>query len=213
MMTMSSGASVGPRTEGLAVHRPSSTIGAVMPESRRPARKVVVFQRPWGIAARRRWPRGARPRSLAIVVLAPVSLMKIRRSGSSSGWLSNHGSRCCAMSGRSCSAACAVWLSPRAYRVAAGRLGGEPAADPLPLQGVGPAIAQQRARAPGQGEAAQGPSAGDAGERSLGDGFCPRPARDGPQDQGPDRGRHLLPVLAAPRSAVQLSRRGPRRDA
>jgi hypothetical protein len=40
---------------------PSSTIGATMPLLRRPATKVVVFQWPCGIAARRRWPRGARP--------------------------------------------------------------------------------------------------------------------------------------------------------
>src|ERR687897_543742 len=40
----------------------------------------------------------------------PVSSTKIRRAGSRSGWASNQASRAAATSGRSCSAACAVFF-------------------------------------------------------------------------------------------------------
>ena len=53
-----------------------------MPDSRSPPVKVVVFQWPWGMAARHRSPQGARPRSRAIFVDAAVSSMKISLSGS-----------------------------------------------------------------------------------------------------------------------------------
>ena len=55
-----------------------------MPDSRRPAVKVVVFQWPCGTAARHRSPHGARPRKRAIFVDAAVSSMKISLSGSRS---------------------------------------------------------------------------------------------------------------------------------
>ena len=55
---------------------PSSTMGAVMPPSRRPPTKVVVFQWPWGAPARSRSPRGALPRVVAILVVAPVWLLR-----------------------------------------------------------------------------------------------------------------------------------------
>ena len=42
------------------------------------------------------------PRSRAILVLAPVSSIKIKRSGSRSSWLSNHSCRRAWMSGREC---------------------------------------------------------------------------------------------------------------
>lgn len=50
---------------------PSITIGASSPKSRRPAMKGVALQWPWGMPARRHSPRGARPRSRAILVLSP----------------------------------------------------------------------------------------------------------------------------------------------
>jgi hypothetical protein len=42
---------------------PSSTIGAVRPQSLRATTNVIVFQWPCGIGARHRCPRGARPRN------------------------------------------------------------------------------------------------------------------------------------------------------
>ena len=47
--------------------------------------KVVVFQWPCGTDARHRYPRGAQPRRRAIFVERPLSSMKNKRSGSSSG--------------------------------------------------------------------------------------------------------------------------------
>jgi hypothetical protein len=87
-----------------------------MPFRRRAPVKVVVFQCPCGTAARHRWPRKARPRSRAILVEAPSITvgarpsMKMRRSGSRSGWASNQALRRAATSGRSCSLACAVFF-------------------------------------------------------------------------------------------------------
>ncbi len=72
--------------------------------------KVVVCQCPCGTAARQRWPCKARPRSRAILVDAPVSSMNTRRSGSRSGCALNQALRRAATSGRSCSAACAVFF-------------------------------------------------------------------------------------------------------
>ena len=69
--------------------------------------KVVVFQWPCGTPARQRSPRGARPRSRAILVDSPVSSMKTSFAGSRSSWLSNQARRLFRMSGRSCSSACA----------------------------------------------------------------------------------------------------------
>ena len=50
---------------------PSSTMGVTIPSRRNPAVKVVVFQCPWGTAARQHSPRLARPRSRVILLDAP----------------------------------------------------------------------------------------------------------------------------------------------
>src|ERR1700752_3770952 len=92
-------------------------MGAVNPSSRKAAVKVVVFQWPCGTEARHRWPRGDRPRSLAILVVAPVSSMKTSCPGSRSGWPSNQAWRRRATSGRSCSAACAVFFEADAATI------------------------------------------------------------------------------------------------
>jgi hypothetical protein len=68
--------------ERIAVHRASMTHGAVRAVERKPATKVVVFQWPCGILPTNRSPRGARPRSRALLVLVPVSSMKTNREGS-----------------------------------------------------------------------------------------------------------------------------------
>jgi hypothetical protein len=70
---------------------PSRTLGAVMPVSRRAPVKVVVFQWPWGMPARQRSPRGARPRRRAIFVDSTVSSMKTSLAGSSTA---HHASSC-----------------------------------------------------------------------------------------------------------------------
>lgn len=62
-----------------------------MPVSRSAPVKVVVFQWPCGTPARQRSPRGARPRSRAILVDRPVSSMKT--SFARSSWPSNHSRR------------------------------------------------------------------------------------------------------------------------
>ena len=64
---------------------PSSTMGAVMPPSRKAPTKVVVFQWPCGTGARQRCPRTARPHRLAILVDAPVSSTKTSLSGVEAG--------------------------------------------------------------------------------------------------------------------------------
>src|SRR5918995_2317627 len=81
-----------------------------MPVSRRPATKVVVFQCPRGMPTRSRLPLGARPRRRAMLVVAPVSSMKTSLAGSRSSWPSNQSSRLFRTSGRSCSAAWAVFF-------------------------------------------------------------------------------------------------------
>ena len=88
-----------------------------MPFRRSAPVKVVVFQWPWGTGARHRWPRLARPRSRAILVVAPVSSIKTRCAGSRSGCASNHASRRVATSGRCCSLACAVFFDRDAVAV------------------------------------------------------------------------------------------------
>jgi hypothetical protein len=73
--------------------------------------KVVVFQWPCGTPTLGLSPRGRRPWRRAMLVEAQVSSMNIRRSGSRSSWPSNHSSRRFRMSGRSCSAARAVFFA------------------------------------------------------------------------------------------------------
>ena len=88
-----------------------------MPSQRSAAVKVVVSQCPCGTAARHRCPRRERPRRRAILVLAPVSSRKTRRWGSRSPWLAAQACRRRATSGRSCSAACAVFFEADAAAV------------------------------------------------------------------------------------------------
>src|ERR1700710_2323486 len=104
-------------------------MGAVMPSTRSAPVKVVVFQCPCGTAARHRSPCKARPRSRAILVEAPVSSMKTRRFGSRSGWAANQARRRAATSGRSCSAACAVFFEGHAVAVEAAPDGAGPERD------------------------------------------------------------------------------------
>src|SRR6266404_6406775 len=93
------------------------THGAVSAVERRPATKVVVFQWPCGTLPTSRSPRGARPRSRAILVEVPVSSMKTSRSGSSLACLSDHAVRAPATSGRSCSAARTLFFEADAVAV------------------------------------------------------------------------------------------------
>ena len=72
---------------------PSRTMGAVMLSTRSSPVKVDVFQCPCGTAARHRSTFRARPRSLAILVEAPVSSMNNRLCGSMSGYAANHARR------------------------------------------------------------------------------------------------------------------------
>lgn len=78
----------------------------------------------------------------------------------------------------------------------------------LHLSRIGPAVAQQDAHAPSEGEAAGRSQGADAPERDLADRFRPRPAGGRAEDAGVARGRPLLAVLTGDRSKVQLSRRG-----
>src|SRR3954452_3701010 len=68
-----------------------------------------------------------------MLVEAQVSSMKISRSGSRSSWLSNQASRRLRMSGRSCSAACAVFFARDL--VAAAEAPERAHADPRPFLG------------------------------------------------------------------------------
>ena len=117
MTTTSPGFSSGTSTWSTWVRKaaplkgPSSTKGATTPVRRSPATKVGVFQCPCGTPARRRSPLGARPWVRAILVVAQVSSTKTGLAGSRSGRPSNHARRRLGMSGRSCSAACAVLFS------------------------------------------------------------------------------------------------------
>ena len=97
--------------EGVAVDR------TVEDHGRDDARRGAGPPRRWwssngraGCAARSRSPFGARPRSRAMLVEAQVSSMKTSRSGSRSSWPSNQASRRFRTSGRSCSAAWAVFF-------------------------------------------------------------------------------------------------------
>ena len=109
-----------------------------MPPRRSAPTKVVVFQWPCGTLARRRWPRGARPCRRAILVLAPVSSMKTSLLGSRSNWPSNQAWRRVRISGRSCSAACAVFFErdlPTLEKAPdRGHAGGDPAPSQFGLQ-------------------------------------------------------------------------------
>src|SRR3546814_18167336 len=77
---------------------------------RRAAREVSVRQWPCGALPISRWPRGPQPRSGAMLVFAQVSSMKTKRLGSMLAWRARHLQRRLATSGRSCSAAKAVFF-------------------------------------------------------------------------------------------------------
>src|SRR3954453_5461895 len=77
---------------------------------RKAARNVIVFQWPWGTLALRRCPRGAQPRSGAMLVLVQVSSMKTRRAGSTRSWYLIHCARRRATSGRSRSPATTLFF-------------------------------------------------------------------------------------------------------
>ena len=112
-------------------------MGAVRPSTRRPAVKVVVFQCPCGTAARQRWPRFERPRRRAILVEAPVSSMNTKQQGSRLGCCTSQASRRAATSGRSCSAACAVFFEAEPSALEEPPHGGDGDRDTaLPQQGL-----------------------------------------------------------------------------
>src|ERR1700730_2469545 len=96
----------------------SMTKGAVIASWRKPARKVIVFQWPHGTRPTTRWPRLARPRNRAMLVVVPVSSRKTSRAGSRSGCSACQAARASATSGRSCSLACTIFFEADA-------LGGE----------------------------------------------------------------------------------------
>ena len=98
-----------------------------------------------------------------------------------------------------------LWLSAGSCAAAARGLRHRPEQDAAHLSRIGPAIAQQDAQAPGQGQAARRSPAGDAIERDLGDGLRARPAGDRPEAPRADHRRHVLAVLAGARAAVQHS--------
>ena len=88
-----------------------------------------------------------------------------------------------------------------------GGQGGERQADLSALQGSRPVIAAQDPEEAGQSQTAGRSGACRAAQRNLGDGFCSRPAGDGPQDPHADDCRHLQLVLACGRPSLQLSGR------
>src|SRR5262245_37742909 len=81
------------------------TQGAVSALERRPATKVVVFQCPCGTRPIRRSPRGQRPFSRTIFVLAAVSSTNTKWAGSNMRRSRIQRRRARATSARSCSAA------------------------------------------------------------------------------------------------------------
>src|SRR5215831_12823379 len=89
---------------------PSRSHGASIRSCRNAARKVVVFQRRCGTLAVSLRPRGAHPRSGAILVLVHVSSMKTRRSGSMRARYFVHCARRLATSGRSRSPATTLFF-------------------------------------------------------------------------------------------------------
>src|SRR5882724_7329642 len=111
MMTMSLRLSVGARHCSTYARNispvigPSIMKGAVIPLWRRAATKVMVFQCPCGTQPTNRSPRGQRPLSRTILVLAAVSSMNTNRVESSMPWSRIQRRRARATSARSCSAA------------------------------------------------------------------------------------------------------------
>src|SRR5215813_4955969 len=81
-----------------------------MPLRRSAATKVMVFQCPCGTRPIRRSPRGQRPLSRTILVLAAVSSTKTSRAGSNMPCSRIQRRRARATSARSCSAACRLFF-------------------------------------------------------------------------------------------------------
>ena len=75
---------------------------AIVPE---PQRTVVVCQCPWGTAAVKRWPRGARPRVRAMLAVVQISSRNTSFVTSGSAISASQAARASTMSARSCSAA------------------------------------------------------------------------------------------------------------
>src|SRR5262247_2763824 len=82
----------------------------LMPLRRSAATKVMVFQCPSGTRPIRRSPRGQRPLSRTILVLAAVSSTKTSRAGSNMPCSRIQRRRARATSARSCSAACRLFF-------------------------------------------------------------------------------------------------------
>src|SRR5215813_9631319 len=107
---------------------PSTVHGARMPLRRSAATKVMVFQWPCGTRPISLSPRGQRPLSRTILVLAAVSSTKTRWAGSNMPCSRIQRWRARATSARSCSAACrlffesdVVMLEEAPHRAAAAR--------------------------------------------------------------------------------------------
>lgn len=71
---------------------------------------MVVVQCPCGQPATRRWPRGARPRSRVMLVLAAASSMKTSLPAASCPCSARHSRRASATSARPCSAPWSVFI-------------------------------------------------------------------------------------------------------
>jgi hypothetical protein len=97
--------------KGAGVDRPVQHHGRDHPGQAERADQGRRFPMSMGTLMRRRLPRGARPYRRAMLVVAQVSSMNRRRSGSRSSCPSNQSSRRFTMSGRSCSLACAVFFA------------------------------------------------------------------------------------------------------
>src|SRR5215467_6214743 len=109
IMTISLRLRVGARN--LAPFLPPSTLhDALLPLRRSAATKVLVFQCHCGTRPIRRSPRGQRPLSRTILVLAAVSSTKTSRAGSNMPCSRIQRRRARATSARSCSAACRLFF-------------------------------------------------------------------------------------------------------
>jgi hypothetical protein len=90
---------------------PSITKGAITLSWRRPATKVIVFQRPSGTRPINRSPRGQRPRSLTMMVVVAVSQRKTSAVEPRRRCRRIQRRRARATSGRICSLACSIFLT------------------------------------------------------------------------------------------------------
>src|SRR5262245_48703836 len=110
---------------------PSITHGAVIPFRRRPATKVRVFQCPCGTQPTSRSPRGHRPLSRTIFVLAAVSSMNTSRVELRMACRRFQHRRARATSGRSCSAARRLFFEADVVALEEAPHGSATACDPV----------------------------------------------------------------------------------